>query len=134
MDTLKRAPDSTGYSVTEGDTNVFIDLLGGDPRVRADLLGAVKRVPCQWTLKPYDFIYMMAFYRTSTGFGSLPFLIPLLGIDDMTPRNYTARIVPGTWKPIASIAGLTIVLTCDLWVTPTNDTTNDATIIASYVP
>lgn len=131
MDTLKRAPDSTSYAVTEGNTNIAIQLSGGLPRVRADQLNAVKTVDALWTLSPKAFNYMLAFYRTSTAFGSSPFLCPLLGIDNITLANYTAWIVPGTWKPVRQQQGLTFILTCQLWVIPTNDTSGDAAILTA---
>lgn len=134
MDTFKILPDSDSFTVIEGETNVFIQLDGGDPRVDKDQLGAPKLVTCQWTLDEAGFDYAMAFYRKSTDFGALPFLLELVGIDGSTPNTYTCRIVPGSWKPVNQQKGLAYWVTCSLWVTAINDTSGDAALIAAYVP
>jgi hypothetical protein len=114
---LKFSPDSTGYSVLDGNTNVFTQLDGGDPRVRADKLGAAGTVAVQWTLGPANYKLLRAFYRTGTKNGSEPFQVDLVGIDDDQVRTYTARFVPGTFK-LASQSGLTYIQTASLWVVP----------------
>jgi hypothetical protein len=114
---LNISPDSTGYSVLDGNTNVFTQLDGGDPRVRADQLGAAGTVAVQWTLGPADYKVLRAFYRTGAKNGSEPFQVDLVGIDDDQVRTYTARFVPGTFK-LASQSGLTYIQTASLWVVP----------------
>lgn len=118
---LKLSPDSTGFTVLDGNTNVAIQLDGGDPRVRADQLGAASLVTGQWTLGPEDYDTLRAFYRTGTFFGSMPFLIDLVGVDGSELTTYVARFVPGTFK-LLSQSGLTYIQGASMWVTPTIST------------
>ncbi len=128
---LTLLPDSQGYQVQDGTTAIANTLDGGGPRVRADILGAVKTVNCQWTVGPQNFDFMIAFHRTTLNYGANPFNIDLLGIDKSGQGTYQAWIVPGSWLPTSSQSGLTYVIKTQLWVVPINDTTNDAAIIAA---
>lgn len=131
MQTCLIPPDSQGFNVLAGNSSVSILLDGGGPRVRQDQLNVVSRIGCQWTCNPEDFNYMMAFYRTGTSYGTVPFQIELVGIDSSTPAMYVAQVVAGTWK-LASQEGLEYTLQTQLWVMPLNDTSNDAAILAAY--
>lgn len=131
MDTCKVRPDSANFSGLAGQEAIAIMLDGGGPRVRRDQLGAVYTYTVQWTGDGAMYDYLLAFYRTSTDFGSTPFLCPLI-VDNHTVSNYQAWIVPGSWKPVAAHSGLAFTVSCQLWVVPTNDTSGDAAIIAAY--
>ena len=130
--TLGLPVDRQGFSVEEGDTNVAIQLNGGAPRVRADQLGAVKTVHCQWILNQNDYDYLEAFYRTATNFGANPFNISLIGIDSSTAAIYVAWFVPQT-KRLVSQSGLTYVISADLWVLPNRiDSNDDLQLLGEY--
>lgn len=95
---------------------IAIELDGGAPRVRRDKLGSAYTITVQWSVGPDDFNYLMAFWRTGTAEGSLPFLIDLL-IDEAETGEYQATFVPGTFK-LYSKSGLTYVLQASLSVIP----------------
>jgi hypothetical protein len=132
---LALQPDSAGFAVTEGSTNIAIDLDGGAPRMRADLQGAVSTVNVQWSLSNTQFDFFKAFYRSGIGNGANPFWIKLVGLDSAELTPYQALIVPGSYKPASSQSGLTYVVTAQLWVTPnTGANANDAAILAAGAP
>lgn len=132
MYTLGTPPDSDNFTVTEGGTNIAVQLAGGAPRMRADQLGAVKTVTCQWTLEAADFDYFMAFYRTATGFGADPFNISLYGVDGAAFQTYIAQFVPDTFKPLGQTRGLMHLVVASLWVQPNLDTSGDAALLTRY--
>ena len=134
MDTLGLLPDQSGYNVLDGNSAVAIVLDGGLPRVRADQLGTVSTVSCQWTVSVAQYDYFMAFWRTSTNYGTKPFLIELCGVDSAEFQTYTAWFVPGTFKPSDRNLGITFVISAQLWVVPINNTTGDAALIAAGAP
>lgn len=132
LQTLGLTPDREGFQVDEGNTNTFVQLDGGGPRVRADQQGAVKLVNCQWTLNPAQFDYMMAFYRTGTANGASPFNISLCGIDNAEVSVYQAQFVPGTFQPLAEQSGLAYLVKAQMfvWPLPVNATADNALIAA----
>lgn len=126
-------PDSDGFNVLAGNSSISILLDGGGPRIRADQLGVVSRVSCQWSVDAKHFDYMMAFYRTGTKNGTQPFLISLVGVDSSIPTMYQAWIVGGTFKPVTKQEGLEYVVQAQLWVMPTTySVANDMTLLNRY--
>jgi hypothetical protein len=124
MYTLNKLPDSEGYEVVDGATVVATILDGGAPRMRLDQLGAVKLVSCQFTCNPNEYDAMMAFYRTGTNWGASPFQISLPGIDNQQANQYTAQVVPNSFK-LKSQSGLTYILAMQLYVMPNLPDPND---------
>jgi hypothetical protein len=92
---LALLPDTSGYSVQDGQDVIAIELDGGAGRYIRDKFGSTSRVAVSWTLLPYQHEYLRAFYNTVTQKGSLPFLCDLI-LDDPTPIEHVCRIVPGT--------------------------------------
>lgn len=90
------APDEQGYQVREQASATRVELPGGQSRYRTDSLDTDSLVDCQFTLDPSNFQYLRAFYNYN-GQGTDDFLVDLV-IDSHTPREYQARIRPGSWR------------------------------------
>jgi hypothetical protein len=118
----KYPPDQNGYKHSQSPTVVSVQLDGGASRTRLDKLGAVYRVPVQWTGDNNMYDYMMAFYRTATAFGSLTFTIDLM-IDSSNMTEYVAKFVPESFQ-LSSQSGFTFIVAAELEVIPipTNQT------------
>jgi hypothetical protein len=112
----------------DGNQNVSTQLDGGAARVRSDKLGAVHTVNVQWTVSPFNYAYLRAFYRTATTRAASPFQM-LLIIENPTPDLYVCQFVPGSFQ-LKSQIGLTYVVGAQLWAAPSNPTT-DAAVIAA---
>lgn len=123
--------DNNSYNVNFGNNVLSTALEGGASRFRKDLIGATHLGSVQWTTDVAGYRYLMAFWRTSLDYGSLPMIIDLV-IDDAEVAEYTARIVPGTFG-LKSQSGLEYVVGCQLEVEADLDAgVNDATIISDY--
>lgn len=132
MSLLPLPPDTASYTFKYSNTNLSTELEGGASRFRADKLGATHRLDCQWTLNLKNYNYLMAFYRTTLGYGALSFTINLIA-DSGALVTLTAYFVPGTFGLIAQ-QGNMYVVGASLEVIPDPAaTTNDATIIAAGV-
>ena len=126
------SPDQRNYEVTTGLTVVATPLEGGLSRLRADYLGAPFRVNVKWTVDAADFNYLQAFYRSPSAAdnGANGFYVDLI-IDYATLTTYFAQIVPQTWKPVASRAGGTYIVSCTLEVLPLDSTFPDDDLLLS---
>ena len=112
---LSIAPDEDNYQSTDGPRHVFSRHDGGLSRVRSDYVNSVYTVDVQWTLGPEEFQYMQTFYRVMDR-GVNPFLIDLI-LTSVEMREYTARIIPGTWK-LAGVKGMATIIKARLEVLP----------------
>jgi hypothetical protein len=127
---LSLQPESDGYGVVEGNTNVAVQLDGGAPRIRADQQGAAKTLTVQWTLNPSQFDFLMAFYRKAINNGSDPFYMQLVGIDNAELTPYQVQIIPASFTPIKSQSGLAYIVGARLYVLPNSDNAvNDQTTL-----
>jgi hypothetical protein len=108
--------DARNYAGTFGSPVIAVQLDGGAPRLRQDKLGIVHIIDVAWYVGPDDYKYLMAFYRTGTSQGALPFTIDLV-IDDSVPEEYTATFVPQTFR-LESIEGITFTVRAQLAVVP----------------
>lgn len=88
-------PDQTNYQTLLGESAVATKLAGGASRFRADQLQVANTVQLQWDCNKYNYSYLMAFFRTATQYGSLPFLFDLIN-DHGKTQTYTCRLMPGT--------------------------------------
>jgi hypothetical protein len=110
-------PDADGYSETEGEEVIRVDLDGGAGRYRTDKVGAAKTVTVKWTMNPTQYQYWRAFYATRTKNGALPFLCDLVSEDGSEPVEHTCHFLPGSvTKPLQQ--GLTYVQAATLEVVP----------------
>jgi len=85
-------PIGSGYAVTPGNAIIQTQLDGGRPRTRKDVLNPSSRVSVSWIFSGDQYDYFMAFYRTVTEEGALPFTIDLV-IDSHAKQTYTANFV-----------------------------------------
>lgn len=119
------------YSVTPGPEVVEVQLDGGLAKKRRDILNAATRVSVGWMMSSTEFDYFMAFYKTTTKSGSLPFTIDLV-IDSHATAIYTATFVAGSCKWQAAGGGIFSV-TADLDVEAiARDATADAALVAAF--
>jgi len=101
---LPLRPLSQGYASSERAGVVsFQKLRGGLGRARSDLSGATEAVTVKWRLRHADYEFFMAFYRSATQRGSLPFEVDLvLGSGDL--ERHKVFFVPGSIK-LGGISG-----------------------------
>ena len=92
---LDLLPDSSNYTVKEGDDAISVTLDGGLPRQRLAVLDAAKTVECQWSLNRQSYDYFRAFYKLYTDLSGVAFLIDLI-IDDSVIEEHTAFFEPGS--------------------------------------
>jgi hypothetical protein len=127
---LELPVDARNYTGVFGSPVISTQLDGGAPRIRQDKLGSVHIIDVAWFVGPDDYKYLMAFYRTGTSQGALPFTIDLV-IDDSVPQEYTATFVPQSFK-LESVEGLTFTVRAQLAVLPTTaDAAADQLIISA---
>lgn len=91
------APDNSAYTAEYGEEVVRSALDGGAGRYRSDILNSSTMVGVQWITDREGYDYLMAFYRTITKRGALPFTIDLI-INDSELFEHTVHIVPGSFK------------------------------------
>lgn len=115
MSKLVIPPNSEGYTAQDGTELLSVQLDGGLPRVRRDLLGAAVRVHLGWTVSAAHYRYLRAFYNIYIN-DAQPFLIDLL-FNEMNLKEYQALFVPGSFK-LTGQAGLTYTVEADIDVKP----------------
>lgn len=126
-------PGKGSYSVDFPKESHRVELDGGPGRYRRDILNGSFMVDCQWVLTPTQYDYAMAFYRTQTQRGSLPFEIYLI-VDDSVLGERTAYFVPGTLK-LVSQEGFAQTISATLEVLHLfnpDEASDDAAIISAY--
>lgn len=129
---LALRPDSDGYSDSEGEDVIRVELEGGVGRYRRDKIGSSLRVNVRWTLNRTQYQYWRAFFVTQTQKGSLPFLCDLVGEDGLGPAEHVCSFIPGSvGKPGQS--GLTYVQQATLEVKPlAHDAETDEDIMVAF--
>lgn len=108
MQKIKIKPDRANYNFKYGPAPKTVDLDGGAPLYRADYIGENTVISVKWVLTQVQYDYIMAFYRTGTGNGSLPFLIDLV-LEGSALAEYTARFVPKTFGLTEQSGGVYVV-------------------------
>jgi hypothetical protein len=105
-----------GYSNSPNATFKQAALGGGRSRFRLDLIGAPATVSVQWVCNPVQAQYLLAFIRSATATGPLPFLVDLI-LDDPMPAEYQAQLLPGTFG-LGGTQGLSYTYRAQLEVVP----------------
>lgn len=95
MRKLVISPDSDSYGLGSVDDTLSVDYGGGASGLRRNVGGAPYPIQVQWSVSGPGYSYLMAFFRTPTAYGSLPFLIDLL-VDYSEIRECRARLAPGS--------------------------------------
>lgn len=128
---LALSPEASTYSAKPGAETISVALEGGSSRFRRDILGAAAEINCEWRLNEIEHQYFMAFYRSATRHGSLPFAIDLM-LDSPWLQEYIAHFVPGSLE-LAGVAGEARIMRAVLEVLPlAEDEALDGAIVAIY--
>lgn len=122
-------PTQSGYSTSEREEAVLMQpLQGGPARYRRDMLDATSMAKVRWSLRKARYDQLMAFYRTATVRGSLPFEVDLI-LDGPGLTRHEAYFVPGSLR-LDGIDGGKYVVVADLEVYPADvDEAVDAAIV-----
>lgn len=124
------APDSDGYSATDGNDMVSTAAGGGFGRSRQDQIGVPNSVNLKWTLNQSQYAYWRAFFNL-TRHGQV-FLCPLVSEDGNGPQDYECKFVPGS-VTLPSQYGLTYVQQAQLEVKPlVRDTQADMALLVAF--
>jgi hypothetical protein len=113
---IKLPPERDGYTIDFASPVVMNVLDGGKPRSRSDFVGKVSSLALKWKTNSKGYDYLLAFYRTATAFGSLPFLIDLI-FERSKLTEYTVQFVPDTFK-LASQSGDSYEVVASVFITP----------------
>lgn len=125
---LNLIPDSSSYSVTDGQEVIRIELDGGAGRYRQDVLNATSVVNVSWSIGPEKYRYLRAFYKQVANGGSEPFAIDLI-MDDSALTEHKAYFIPGSMQ-LRRQEGMLYVVSARLEVYPLTGTEDDDLIFA----
>ena len=117
MDKFIFTPNQSGYSVQDSIEVLQVELDGGAPRIRRDIVGSWPIVNVSWIFDRENFNYFREFYRLTTVSGSLPFLIDLLidNADELT--EHVAQFVPGSIA-LSQVSGQSYGVSANLRIKP----------------
>ncbi len=125
------SPVAAGYAVTPGTEVVQVELNGGGPRTRKDVLNAASLIAVSWILTQEQYDYFWAFFRGVIDSGSLPFTIDLI-IDTHTKATYTVVFVKDS-VTVGTIDGGVFTINASLYANAaTRDLSADAALVAAY--
>jgi len=127
MTKLTLSPIQSGYTAEYGAGALRIELEGGPGYTRANFEGNSDRVTVQWACWEVGAQYLLAFWRSIMDLGQV-FEIDL-SLDDVEVSEYSATLVPGTFRLSSKDAGL-FVFRAELEVTAVaaNDDYDDALV------
>lgn len=111
---LDFVPEQSGYTVAHPNQVVSIELDGGAPRLRSDILRANSTVGVSWLLDRVEYTLFMKFMRQDTERGALPFLVDLV-TDFFQLARHRVTLVPGSLRT-SQVTGLTYRVAADLRV------------------
>ena len=95
-------PDSESYSFTDPEETVMIQLDGGAPRTRADVLNGSYTLQAQWTLDQANYDYFRSFYKVVLFQDAGNFLCDLI-TDDPNPVEHSCIFVPGSLTLVSQV-------------------------------
>jgi hypothetical protein len=134
MAKLHLTPENNSYSVERHPETISARVGGGPSRYRRDILGNVFDVEVSFILDAEEYDYLMAFYRTATIHGSIPFEIDLI-TDSSGISEKTAYFAGGQPPKLTGQRGLAYYVSAQLEVfSPISDTetTDDNATIAAF--
>lgn len=115
MRKLPYLPDSDGYGFTDAVEAIMVQLDGGPPRVRSDMLNGPVMLQASWTLNREDYDYIRAFYRIAIERYAGKFKCDLI-IDSNELTEHDCIFVPGSMK-LQQQRGHMYIVGCSLVVT-----------------
>lgn len=131
MTKLRLDPAEGSYSAKLGPETLAVMLDGGASRTRRLQLGAAAIVSVEWFMESMAYDYFMAFYRLTTGHGSLPFEVDLI-LNKAAIAEYIAKFVPDTIE--LNKKGGVFIVTAQLEILPlAENAVTDAATIAAYL-
>ncbi len=100
MLTLPFVPLQDGYGVDLKDGLLSVELDGGAPWTRLDIVGGVRQVQVSWVLGADEYSVMMGFHRAFVRTGGELFYADLV-IDSGAIERYQAKFVSGSFRLIS---------------------------------
>jgi hypothetical protein len=97
MRKLPYLPDTDGYGFSDPEETVMVQLDGGKPFMRSDVLNGAITLTAQWKLDRNEYEYMRKFYRVTVEKYGGAFLCDLI-IDKSTLTEHQCLFVPGSMK------------------------------------
>lgn len=131
MRKLHLLAQSSGYGVAFGDNNVATKLNGGKSRVRRKAINTTHDVSVSFLLDKRQYEYLMAFYRTVTQRGALPFMMDII-TDNGIIQTHKVLIKQNTFK-LNQVQGEAFFVGMTVEAEPTTQKAdNDNVVIDSY--
>lgn len=127
---LALSPDSSSYSVADGEDVIATKLDGGLSRYRLDILGASSKVSVKWICDRTQYKYLRAFYSVLINKGATPFIIDLI-LNDPLPVEHVAYFIPGSMA-LTNQQGCVYEVSAQLEVEPISVTDDDVIFAALY--
>lgn len=109
-------PDSESYSFTDPEESIMIQLEGGAPRTRTDILNGAYTLQAQWTLDQANYDYFRSFYKVVLLQDAGNFVCDLV-TDDPLPVEHACIFVPGSLALVTQV-GYKYVVSAKMMVTP----------------
>lgn len=116
MRKLPYLPDVEGYGFTDPTEAVMVQLDGGKPFTRSDVLNGAITLTATWKLDGAGYEYLRRFYRVTLEKYGGNFLCDLI-IDKASLTEHNCIFVPGSFK-LTQQRGQLYVLTASLVVIP----------------
>lgn len=88
-------PEQSGYAATHPRQVIQVELDGGAPRTKLDIVGATARARANWVLNQQQYNEFMQFVNVHAQRGALPLLMDLV-LDFWAATQYKCWIIPGT--------------------------------------
>jgi hypothetical protein len=121
---LALKPDQSGYSIRDSDDYVMIEVDGGLPRTRRDLVDGTRLATLTWITDSIGYTYLKNFEIQNLANDCEPFTIDLY-VDDGILETVTALLVPRTLR-LASKQGDMFTVSAQLEVLASNLTAPDS--------
>lgn len=116
MRKLLYAPNSDGYTWADGAEAVLVELDGGSPRVRSDVLNSAARLQAQWFLDRDGYEYFRSFYKVVIAENGGKFLCDLI-MDQPGLTEHVCVFIPGSMTLMGQ-KGLSYTVSASMSVTP----------------
>lgn len=117
--TLPFVPNQSSYVVQDSAKEaLYVQLDGGAPKIRRDILNAWKLVNVAWTISKAEYDKLERFYRVVGTYIAGTQFVGNLIIDSYELRPFLCLFVPNTFK-LNNVRGLTYNVSAQLFVKPT---------------
>lgn len=131
MKKLVLLPDSNSYSFADAEEAVMVQLDGGSPRIRVDVLNGDYTLQARWTMDPGNYQYFRNFYKVVLANDAGRFLCDLI-TDTAEPVEHQCMFVPGSLT-LVSQSGLQYIVSAKFMVTPIVRNLDDLEVLIDIV-